>query len=476
VVFDSKKAGTVKIASDHVLALAETVAHVGHWSWNSDTQEVFWSPECFNIFGRDPDTWIPTGENFLGDMPDEDREKLEQANLRGFESGEPFELEYRYFRGGSRDDVRWIRVFCDFLVDANGTKHMVGIAQDITESKQAETALQESEGRFKDIAEASGDWFWETDADHRFTWFSDRVEEVAGVPVEFHIGKSRLELAADQVDQEKWRAHLETLEARRPFRDFRYLRRGHDGRLQHMSSSGVPVFDAEGNFKGYRGAGTDISAEVKAEQLAASAQESFMAAIESVSDGFALFDADDRMVFCNSRFKELNPDLTPKIVPGVTFEELLRENIAAKRILDALGDEEAFIRERMERHRNPRSPLVQQRRDGRWLELREERTPEGSTFLVNTDITERILAEEALRESEERFRTLVEYAPEAITMLDVDTGLYVDANPMAETLHGLPRDALIGKLGPADLSPEIQPDGRPSAEAAPDYLSRALAG
>jgi hypothetical protein len=47
---------------------------------------------------------------------------------------------------------------------------------------------------------------------------------------------------------------------------------------------------------------------------------------------------------------------------------------------------------------------------------------------------------------------------------------------MAEALHGLPRDELIGKIGPADLSPEIQPDGRPSSEAAQGYLSRALAG
>ncbi len=114
-----------------------------------------------------------------------------------------------------------------------------------------------------------------------------------------------------------------------------------------------------------------------------------MAAIESVADGFALFDADDRMVFCNSRFKELNPDLVPKIVPGISFEEILRDNIAAGRILDALGDEEAFVRRCMEQHRNPCGPLVQQRRDGHWLELREERMPEGSTFLVNTNITER---------------------------------------------------------------------------------------
>jgi PAS domain S-box-containing protein len=99
-----------------------------------------------------------------------------------------------------------------------------------------------------------------------------------------------------------------------------------------------------------------------------------------------------------------------------------------------------------------------------------------SIGITGVDITEQKEAEESLRKSEERFRILVEHAPEAITMLDVDTGLYVDANPMAETLHGLPRDELIGKIGPADLSPEIQPDGRPSSEAASDYLSRALAG
>jgi PAS domain S-box-containing protein len=280
-------------------------------------------------------------------------------------------------------------------------------------SDRAAVTLQFREQQLRDFAAASSDWFWETDAEHRFTWFSDRVEHITGVPVEYHIGKSRLELSADQVEQEKWRAHKETLEAQQPFRDFRYLRRGHDGRLQHMSASGVPVFDAEGKFKGYRGTGTDISAEMNAKEMAANAHERFMAAIESVSDGFALFDADDRMVFCNSRFKEMNPDLAPKIVTGVTFEELLRENIAANRILNALGDEEDFIARRMEQHRNPSGPLVQRRQDGRWLELREERTLENSTFLVNTDISERKAAEDALlaakKEAEIASRTKSEF-------------------------------------------------------------------
>jgi PAS domain-containing protein len=124
--------------------------------------------------------------------------------------------------------------------------------------------------------------------------------------------------------------------------------------------------------------GPPSSASQDSVSVAKGAQAQLIAAMDSISDGFALFDADDRMIFCNRRFKEQNPVLALCNLSGMSFEEMLRKNIGTGQIFDAFGNEEAYIRARLEQHRNPSGPLVQQRVDGRWLELREERTSDGA--------------------------------------------------------------------------------------------------
>ncbi|MGH8564128.1 MAG: PAS domain S-box protein [Gammaproteobacteria bacterium] len=88
---------------------------------------------------------------------------------------------------------------------------------------------------------------------------------------------------------------------------------------------------------------------------------------------------------------------------------------------------------------------------------------------------ERLRAEEALRESEQRLATIVAYAPEAMTILDADTGRWIDVNENAEQLFGFDRTSLLQR-GPLALSPREQPDGRPSTEAARGYIYDALNG
>src|SRR6266498_407894 len=147
-----------------------------------------------------------------------------------------------------------------------------GLGRQITDRKQAEAALRESEQRFRDYAEIASDWFWESDSEHRFTSFT-RSAATWGF-IGDRIGKRRWELAADRDEEpEKWRAHIATMDAHQPFRGFRYRAAAPDGSSIYVSVSGKPVFDADGSLLGYRGVATDVSAEVRGEQAERALQE-----------------------------------------------------------------------------------------------------------------------------------------------------------------------------------------------------------
>lgn len=110
-------------------------------------------------------------------------------------------------------------------------------------------------------------------------------------------------------------------------------------------------------------------------------------AIEAIDDGFALYDADDRLQLCNSKYKSyysLSPDLQE---PGKTFAEIIWNGVLAGQYKDAIGREEDWFAERMEAHRNPQGTVEQHLDDGRWLKVSEARLDDGSTVGFRVDIT-----------------------------------------------------------------------------------------
>lgn len=125
--------------------------------------------------------------------------------------------------------------------------------------------VAESEARFRDFASAASDWLWETDAEHRFTYLSRQDDPSHPIGQERLLGRRRDEVIAG-CDPAALAAHLADLEARRPFRDFRYWIHDRNGRLRAIEVSGIPQFDSEGRFRGYRGVARDVTEKIESEQ------------------------------------------------------------------------------------------------------------------------------------------------------------------------------------------------------------------
>jgi two-component system cell cycle sensor histidine kinase PleC len=125
-------------------------------------------------------------------------------------------------------------------------------------------------------------------------------------------------------------------------------------------------------------------------------------AIESLSECVALYDADDRLVFCNAPYRELNSAVPETMEPGVPFMDHLKALLAKGLVPSATDREETWLEERMERHRNPKGPIEITRQDGQWFLASEKRLRDGGMVLLLTDITDRKRAEDDRREALER--------------------------------------------------------------------------
>ena len=138
--------------------------------------------------------------------------------------------------------------------------------EDVAARKRTELALQDSEHRFRRLLALSSDWYWEQDAQFRFTHISDGFFDKGHMPREHYIGHTRWQHNAAMFDSDWGRAHIATLQAHQPFNRLEYSQLGTDGQIHWFSTSGEPVFDAAGGFTGYRGTGTEITERKLAEQ------------------------------------------------------------------------------------------------------------------------------------------------------------------------------------------------------------------
>ncbi|MBL8688265.1 MAG: PAS-domain containing protein [Rhodospirillaceae bacterium] len=281
---------------------------------------------------------------------------------------------------------------------------------DVTAARRQAEAFAASEARFAIFVGMSADWIWEQDSDLRFTFVSRPKDVELDVFPGDNVGKRRDELDLIVTDEEAWRQHLEDIEAHRPFRNLTYARCDHDGTVHHIRISGDPIFGADGAFLGYRGTGTDVTAEIHALERAKSAEVKaenaharLITALETITQGFALFDAEDRLVMCNRQYLDKTAAADIGWAIGKRFEDLVRANLASGWRGHLPGSDtevgsDEWIAWRLAMHRDPPPrPYIYKGSDDRWLMISEKRTAEGGTVAIRVDVTDLKKAEEDLR-------------------------------------------------------------------------------
>ncbi len=336
------------------------------------------------------------------------------------------------------------------------------LAREADEHRRLAAALAESERRLVDFAETASDWFWEMDAELRFSWLSEAVRTRFGIAPDWHYGKTRLELAATEADREVAQRVQELMLRREPFRDFEYCRRGPTG--DHwLRISGKPVFDEAGRFLGYRGTGRDVTELRRVEAERHEAEERYRTLFELSPDGLFVKDREHRILYANRAAAAL-------------FGVARIADLTGRSSLEFVAPEDRrLVRERTGRLLEeggvvPPTRLRIRRADGaeRIVEAaatRFEEDGEPRVLVVQRDVSERERAEQARREAEERYRTLVELSPDALLVLQ--DGRYVFANRRALELLGAKEVAEIVGKRPRDLYPQ---DYVPSIEARVERL------
>jgi PAS domain S-box-containing protein len=361
---------------------------------------------------------------------------------------------------GAGANVRRRRPFRQAIVplDLDGTRHFIrlsgkpafaedgafegyiGVAEDITEALAVERSKEAAERRYREIVEFWSDWFWETDAEHRFVYRSETLNGRTQLDESRLLGKRRSELIdLELTDKEQLARHLDDLENHRPFRDFVYGCRNL-GHVRYLKIGGKPRFDADGRFTGYVGNASDVTAVVTADAERASAERRLKAAIDQLPSGVAIWDRDDRLVTCNDQY--WNGLATPPAI-GCTFEQAARI-VRGGSMATGDAEFEAAIRARVELHRNPGGPVETAAPNDRIVQVNERRMDDGSIVSVTTDITSIKARERLLAEQRGLLQTTLDHISDGILAVDEDWRITA-ANDTFSHLLGLPEE--MAKVG-----------------------------
>jgi two-component system, sensor histidine kinase len=231
------------------------------------------------------------------------------------------------------------------------------------------------------------DWIW-----------SPQLFEIAGLPEAPSIAFETIVALSHPDDRDDFRTAWEDSQASRSkmVQELRWIRP--DRKLRWIHIEADPRYDTEHQFIGHFGVAQDVTRRKIAEQAAVDSRHLLLDAVEAISQGFILYDKEDRYVLANSRFREMFPEQAAFMYPGMHYEDILRIGYKLGLYEDPDGDFDAWLARTLEWHRSAEQPMVRHLPDGRWIRRDERRTSDGGIVGLRADITDFKRVEVALEQ------------------------------------------------------------------------------
>ena len=330
----------------------------------------------------------------------------------------PSHFEYQGIRSdGSR---MWLEV--DVAVVTDSEANIVGTQSaihDITKRKQAEQAVQQSEERLRHLIDSSNDWVWEVDANGVYTYVGPQCREILGYSPNEIIGKTPFELMPPDESLRVAKLFDAIATERKTFRSLKNINIHKDGHLVVLETNGVPIFDKDGTFRGYRGLDRDITERHRSEQILRDSEERFRRVVEHIADALVVDDIEGRIVFANDQFLNLfgfsradigRIGLEDYVAPESRVEHITRHH-------RRMRGEDVITHFEFEGVRKNGSRFWL---DAEVVAIHDDKGQVTGSQKILRDVTERILTELRLRESEGRFRLVANTAPVLIWMSGTD--------------------------------------------------------
>ncbi|HMA50631.1 MAG TPA: ATP-binding protein, partial [Magnetospirillaceae bacterium] len=318
--------------------------------------------------------------------------QLRESLTRNTQEREKKPLQWR-----SRDEIGEVVAAYNVLLarQAEAEESLRSYQQSLEQMVENATAeLKLSQKRFKDFAESSSDWMWETDQGNRFIRFIGANAVCDKLRAEA-IGSSLTDLSKGVQAKGESTAYLAGLERRDAIREFIYTARFQDNSWAEICVNGLPIYDDDGSFIGYRGTARDLTERVEAERRIKTAQSRLLGAISAINDGIILLDDKRRIVVCNEQFRQLAQSLGMSADIGVELKLRGVKSKSARTEHDqALADCLGAWREQFDLR--DASPLTLQLPDERWIRSTAFKTEDGGVVALFTDVSAQIARDREL--------------------------------------------------------------------------------